>query len=200
MPGGSTGGSWDFDDVELWAAEARARDAVDARVRERWLRRQAEDEATFAGVLLDVAERGAAVVVVTTGGHRLVGHVEVVGTDFAAVRTAGARTTLVTLTAVAAVRLSRGGPGGRGGNRLAPAADARLEGRARAVIVTVADVLAHAVAQRPRVQVQAGSGLVVGELRAVGTDVVSVHTDGDPPGLAYVRLASVSEISLLDSG
>ena len=91
--------SWwlDFDEVERWAAEARARDAADSRVRERWLRRQAEDEAAFAGLLVDLAERGVAVIVTTSGGRHHVGRVEAVGTDFVAMATTGARTTLVSL-------------------------------------------------------------------------------------------------------
>ena len=57
-------------DVERWAAEVRARDAADARVRERWLRRSAEEEAELAGVLLDLAERGVTAVVTTSSGRR----------------------------------------------------------------------------------------------------------------------------------
>nr|MBA3268429.1 hypothetical protein [Acidimicrobiia bacterium] len=63
------GGWLDFDDVERWAAEARARDAADARLRERGLRRQAEDEAVFVGLLVDLAERGVGVLVTTSGGR-----------------------------------------------------------------------------------------------------------------------------------
>src|SRR3954449_10120436 len=44
-------------DLERWAADARAREAADARVRERWLRAQAAEEASLAGVLLALAER-----------------------------------------------------------------------------------------------------------------------------------------------
>ncbi len=35
----------DLEGLERWAADARAREAADARVRERWLRAQAEEEA-----------------------------------------------------------------------------------------------------------------------------------------------------------
>ena len=204
--------SWwlDFDEVERWAAEARARDAADARMRERWLRRQAEDGAAFAGLLVDLAERGVAVILTTSGGRNHVGRVEAVGTDFAALATTGARTTLVSLPAVAAVRLGRGDAGHRhsaaagavaaGRGHIGPAAETGDEGRDRRVTVTMADVIGHAVERRPRVQVFSASACVGGELRAVGTDVVTVHTHGDPHGLAYVRLASVSELSFLDSG
>ncbi|MCA1656527.1 MAG: hypothetical protein LC713_02260, partial [Actinobacteria bacterium] len=84
--------------------------------------------------------------------------------------------------------------------RSEPAADARPENDDRTVGVAMADVIGHAVERRPRVQVFAGSAQLGGELRALGADVVTLHTDGDPPGLLYVRLASVSEFSFLDSG
>ena len=186
-------------DVERWAAEVRARDAADARVRERWLRRSAEDEAAFAGVLLDLAERGVTAVVTTSSGRRHPGRVVAVGADFVAVRTDGDRTTLVALGALASVRVNGlGAPMHRGPQ--AAARSAPQPGEARSVSVSVADVLAHAAGRRPRVQVHCGEATLTGELRSVGTDVVTLRADGDPPGQAYVSLASVSEISLLDSG
>ena len=178
-------------DVERWAAEVRARDAVDARVRERWLRRSAEDEAEFEGVLLDLAEGAVTAVITTSSGRRHPGRVVAVGTDFVAVRTDGDRTTIVALGAVASVRVS----GLRAASRSGPQG-----GEGRSVNVAMADLLAHAAGRRPRVQVHCGEATVTGELRSVGTDVVSIQADGDPPGQAYVSLASVSEISLLDSG
>ena len=66
--------------------------------------------------------------------------------------------------------------------------------------MTLIEVLAQAVATRPRVAVVLGDVTVVGELRAVGTDVLTVRTDGEPGGMSYVTLASVSEVSLFDSG
>jgi hypothetical protein len=179
-------------DVERWAAAGRARAAADARVRERWLRRSAEEEAELAGVLLDLAERGVTAVVTTSSGRRHPGRVAAVGADFVAVRTDGNRTTLVALGALASVRVNGLGPatGGRG-----------VEGGgARSVVVGMADVLAHAAGRRPRVHLHCDGATVAGELRSVGTDVVTLRTDGDPSGQAYVSLASVSEISLLDSG
>ncbi len=200
---GGDPGSWlDFEDVERWAAEARVRDAVDARQRERWLRRQAEDEAAFAGLLLSLAERRVAVIATTTGGRHHVGRIEAVGSDFAAVGVAGGRITMVSLAAVAAVKVADAAERRRHQDhrRSEPAADARPENDARPVGVAMADVIGHAVERRPRVQVFAGGAQLGGELRAVGADVVTLHTDGDPPGLLYVRLASVSEFSFLDSG
>jgi len=203
---GQAAGWLDFDDIERWVAEVRARDAVDARQRERWLRRQAEDEAAFAGLLLGLAERRAAVVVTTVGGRHHVGRVEAVGADFAALSTGGARITLVSLAAVAAVKVAKA-TGPRQGDSFGAgvAADARSPGGPPATGVTVpgvtmADVIGHAVERRPRVRVYAGAAQAGGDLRSLGADVVTLQIDGNPPSLAYLRLASVSELSFLDSG
>lgn len=189
-----------FEEIERWAAEARARDAVDARVRERWLRRQAEEEATFAGLLVDLAERQVGVVVTTTANRRHAGVVEAVGADFVALHGPAGRTAIVALASVASVAsvasLGTGGPGD-GRRRALTGRDDRAS---RSLTVSLADVLAHAAANYPRVQVHAGTAIVVGELRTVGADVISVHTDGDPPATAYLSLASVSDVSFLDSG
>jgi hypothetical protein len=193
-PGGGTAW-WSPADVERWAAEARVRDAADARLRERWLRRQAEEEATLGGLLLDLAERVAVVVVSTTGGRRHRGRLEAVGADFLALRTAGDRLTLVARAAVASLR-----PAGGEAMGLRAAADDRVDDPSTSVAVTLADVLAHEVEHRPRVHVHAGATSVAGELRSVGADVMTLYADGDPPGPAYVNLPSVSEISLLGSG
>jgi NAD(P)-dependent dehydrogenase (short-subunit alcohol dehydrogenase family) len=141
-------------------------------------------------VAVDLAERGATVVVTTSSGRRHPGRVAGVGADFVAVRADGDRTTLVALTALASVRVNGLGPAMRSGTQPAM----------RSVAVSMADVLAHAAARRPRVHVHCDAATVAGELRSVGTDVVTLRTDGDPSSQAYVSLASVSEISLLDSG
>jgi len=212
MSGGGGATGWlDFDDIERWVAEVRARDAVDARQRERWLRRQAEDEAAFAGLLLGLAERRATVVTTTIGGRHHVGQVAAVGADFAALSTAGARITLVSLAAVAAVKVAKATEARRrDGFGAGVAADSRSPGGSPSTGVTVpgvtvpgvmmADVIGHAVERRPRVQVYAGAAQAGGDLRSLGADVITLQIDGDPPSLAYLRLASVSELSFLDSG
>src|SRR5215213_6343157 len=55
--GQATGMTDGAGDLERWAADARAREAADARVRERWLRAQAAEDASLAGVFLALAER-----------------------------------------------------------------------------------------------------------------------------------------------
>ena len=177
-----------LEDLERWAADARAREAADSRVRERWLRAQAEEEASLAGVLLALAERRETVVTTTVAGRRHRGVVTGVGVDFAVLRGRAGATTLLTLAGLADVRvveegrrLTTGDGGGRG-----------------SLGVRLGDVLAQAAGQRPRVAVQAGAVSVVGDLRAVGSDVLTLRTDA--AAIVYVGLASVSEVSFLASG
>ncbi|HJV09258.1 MAG TPA: hypothetical protein VJ653_06235 [Acidimicrobiales bacterium] len=176
-------------DLERWAADARAREMADARVRERWLRAQAEEESSLAGVLLALAERRETVLLTTVAGRRYRGAVLGVGKDFAAVETPAGPTTLIALAVVGDVRVVREGPG-RG-----PAAT----GAGGELGVRLVDVLAQAAGQRPRVSVQAGAAAVVGDLRAVGSDVLTIRADGDA-GVVYVGLGSLSEVSFLASG
>ncbi len=182
-----------LDDLERWAAGARAQDAAEARIRERWLRQAAEEEASFAGLLVDLAEQGGAVTITTTAGRRHHGPIVAVGSDFVAVGGGDGRLVLIRTSALGEVRPAAGG-------RRPQVASGRPDLRGEGLGVTLAEVLAQAVAGRPRVAIVLGAVSVVGELRAVGTDVLTVRTDGEPPGWSYVTLASVSELSLFDSG
>ena len=173
--------------LERWAADARAREAADARVRERWLRAQAEEEASLAGVLLALAERRETVVATSASARRHRGQVTGVGVDFAVLQAPGGTTTLLVLAALADVRVVER-------TRLTTGAG----GTRAALGVRLVDVLAQAAGHRPRVSVQAGAASVVGDLRAVGSDVLTVRTDS--AGIVYVGLASVSEVSFLASG
>lgn len=180
-----------LDDIERWVADARAEEAAGERVRERWLRQQAEEEASFAGVLVDLAERGMTVTVTGASGRRHQGRVAAVGADFVALRGPSGRLTLLALGSVARVRLA---PPDR---RVSGSPRDRVEGSSE---VTLAEVLAQAVGHRPRLSVHSGADHLLGELRAVGADVLSISVDEQTSGLTYARLASVSEISFLDSG
>src|SRR5688500_9679971 len=74
--------------LSTWAASVAADAAASSRARERWLRAAADEEATFGGVLLDLAERGAPVVVAGRAGRRHRGVVRAVGADFCLLRSA----------------------------------------------------------------------------------------------------------------
>jgi hypothetical protein len=163
--------------------EARAGDASAARVRERWLRRQAEDGATLAGTLLDLAERGAPVSVRTTTGRTSHGAIAAVGTDFVVLQSEEGRDTCLRLQAVAAVRPAVGERHAVAtGDRLAP------------LDLLLVEVLAGLAPDRPRLVVLAGGDLVAGELRAVGVDVVTLRLDGDRPSLCYIAAGAMDEV------
>jgi hypothetical protein len=171
-------------DLAAWQVDQRTEDAARARARERSLRLQAEEEATLAGMLIDAAERGEPVVVMVQGGRTHRGQVVAVGADYVAVRSGGGRLAFVTLAAVGAVRA--GGP---------TASGARPPGTTELV-----DVLGRLVEDRPRVQVVTAGEVLNGDLVAVGRDVATLRLDNADPPLAYVALASVSEVSLPESG
>ncbi len=185
-----------MEDLERWAADARAREAADARVRERWLRSQAEEESSLAGVLLALAERRETVVLTTVSDRRHRGMVTGVGVDFVAFEVLAGTPTLLALAALGDVRVAEDGVRPRSASRKATTGDPAGRG---ALGVRLGDVLAQAAGQRPRVSLQAGVASVVGELRAMGSDVLTVRPDGGA-GTVYVGLASLSEVSFLASG
>lgn len=186
----------ELDGLERWAAEARAREAADARARERWLRTQAEEDARLRQVLQGLAERGTTVTAATAAGRHLTGRLLRVGDDFVLLEGPGGRKNLVALAALAwcrTVHADRRRPDPAVGPDPEPAAGT---GTAAGLV----DVLAQAAERRPHLLVHTTGPAISGELRAVGVDLLVLVTADDPPALVYVRLPSVSDISFLDSG
>lgn len=174
-------------DVARWTADARSEEAARSRARERWLRQQAEEDARFAGLALDLAERATALAVRTTSGRTLHGRFSAVARDFCVLHADGGTAVLLTFAAVAAVRPE---PGARAG---AAAGD-----RAAPLSLTLADLLAALAAERPRVRVvvEGGGEAVSGELWSVGADVATIRLEGDDRPVVYVRLEAVREVTL----
>lgn len=169
-----------------WAAEATVDEAVRARVRERWLRVQAEEESSLAGVLVDLAERGRPVLV-RTGAHRLHGVVAGIGADFVALRSPAGQRVLVPLGKVDHVRADRDSASVRGDRR--PTLD-----------VDLVSVLGPVAVDRPQVVIRTDADAALrGELRSVGTDVLHLRGDGDPPAPIWVPLGAVRFV-VLDPG
>jgi hypothetical protein len=182
--------------LERWAAEARVDDAARQRVRERWLRQQAEEEASLAGVLCDLAERATPAAVRTRTGRWYHGQVRAVGEDFVAVRPgshAGSAAgpaagpshggdVIVALDAVSSVRTRPG--------------QASTGDRAVRTVLRMAEVLARLAAERERVLLVCSDGDdgVAGTLRSVGRDVAVVRLDGPEPATAYVPIAAIAEL------
>ena len=174
-------------DLARWTGEERADEAARSRMRERWLRRQAEEDARFAGVLLDLSEAGAGVAMRTAAGRTVHGQIVAVANDFCVVRHAG----MATFLAFSAVATVRPEPGFRAGDA--------ASGRAAPVAATLGEVLAGLAGDRPRVRVvlEGGGDAVAGELRSVGADVVTLRLDGGADSPVYLPLAAVREVTLL---
>jgi hypothetical protein len=189
------------DDASLsaWVAALAVDEAARERSRAAWLRREAEEEGTLAGVLTDLCERRASVAVVRRDGRTRHGRLVLVAADFVVVAVGSSRRSggaapevLVARAAIAAVRTVPG-EASTAGDR----ADARI-GRSD---VRLSEVVASLAAERARVRVESegAASAVAGELRACGQDVATVRLDGDG-GTAYVALDSLCELSLVESG
>jgi hypothetical protein len=178
-----------LDDLARWTADTRIDEAARSRTRERWLRQQATEDARFAGVALDLAERGVAVAVGTTSARTLQGLIVAVARDFLVLRHDGGTATFLALPAVATIRPEAGHPAG----------DAASD-RTSPVDTVLADVFTALAADRPRVRVvvEGGGEALAGELRAASGDVVTLRLDGRRPATIYLQLASVRELTLLD--
>ncbi|MBI2704761.1 MAG: hypothetical protein HYX32_05665 [Actinobacteria bacterium] len=168
------------------AAETRADDAAASRRRVAWLGRQAEEEATLGGVLLDLSERARPIAVQTASGRVHRGWVEAVGEDFVAVRTESGTDALVRFDGVGSVRSQPGGAITTGDRPLV-------------VDASLVTVLRSLGPWRPRLVLCTGpkAEAVAGELRWVGADVTAIRLDGGG-GLAYVPLAAISEVYAAD--
>jgi hypothetical protein len=168
--------------IDRWAADARIDEAARLRARERWLRHQAEEEGSLAGVLADVAERGASVALHVRGGRRHQGEVAALGSDFVALRSAGADV-IVALSAVTSVRTLPGE---------APTIGDRSIGTAHRLV----EVLAGLAAERAAVLLVLADGddTVAGAVRSVGQDVVGVRVAGGAAATAYVPVGAIVEV------
>jgi hypothetical protein len=122
-----------------------------------------------------------------------------VGVDFVALEGPGGSIVLVALAGLGDVRPAEDGSPRRAGAATTGATSGGDRAGRGALGVRLAEVLAQAVGQRPRILLHAGAASVVGDLVAVGHDVLTVRPDGSAAAV-YVGLASVSEISFLASG
>lgn len=172
--------------LEAWLADLQVDEAAQARARAAWLERQAAEEATFVGVLADLAERGRSLTIDTVGARRHHGAVRLVGEDFCFLTTRKGLDVLVRYEAVLAVRPAPHEIGTAGDRVIAP-------------VVTFREAMAVLADADARVSaVGLGGGAVSGELRSVGRDVLKLRLDDR--GACYVRLASLGEVSVVESG
>jgi hypothetical protein len=168
--------------IDRWAADARVDEAARLRARERWLRHQAEEEASLAGVLADVAERGTSVALHVRGGRRHRGEVAALGGDFVALRSAGGDV-IVALPAVTSLRTLPGGA-------------STIGDRSTGASHRLVDVLAGLAAERAAVSLVLADGdeAVAGVVLWVGQDVVGVRVAGGAAVTAYVPVGAIVEV------
>lgn len=170
--------------LDVWLAELRSGDAARVRRRQFWLERVASEQATFVGMLTDLAEATSEVVLETTAGRRHTGSVKAVGHDFCAI-SEHRRWAFLALRSLAVIRSTEGAAVVASGDRTAD------------VDLTLLEALADQLEDRPRVVVWLDSGQhVQGELAAVGQDLISVKIDGEPPRITHVSAAAISEVGL----
>jgi hypothetical protein len=164
-----------------WAADQRVAAAASERSRERSLRDQAGASATWAGILVDLAEQATIVTAVVAGRSRR-GRIVGVGRDFCVLESEQGRTALVLLEAISELRPES--DAGRG----VPAGD-----REAAIDLPLSTALALLAEDRHPVATFTGAGFPsTGVLLAAGQDVLTLRAD--PPGrrLVYVPLSAVA--------
>ena len=140
------------------------------------------------GTLIDLAERGTEVVLRTMDGQSQRGGLRLVAGDFV-ILTSDAGDTWVATNGIDSVR---------------PSADERhgaATGDRSAVDMIFGEALGRLAPDRPPVAVRtAGGESVLGALRAVGADVVTLELDGPGRPVCYVSLASILTVVFLRSG
>jgi len=149
-------------------------------------------EPVHLGIVMEHGDpRGGPVVVRTVAGRSHHGRLTAVAADCCVLRTSAGTVTLLPLRAVTSLRH---GPG----RRHREAATSRRS----PVAATFVGLLADLAGERPRVRLACDGNpdVLAGELRAAGADVLTLQQEADPPAIVYVRLASVTEVSLLGSG
>lgn len=160
-----------------WAAEERVNEAARQRSRERWLRQQAVEDATLAGILTDLAERRMAVVA-TTRGSKVAGRLVGVANDFFVVEDRDRSGVLVVTEHVASI------------SRLTPTKWADPSGdRPPPLSMRLVDALVMLAADRSPIRLGLTNGETVqGDLVAVGRDVITLRGHPQPGDRGRARL------------
>lgn len=170
--------------LQSWIAEGQVDEAARARARQRWLERQAAEEASLAGVLIDLAERNRRVNVTTRAGHRLSGPIVAVGADFGVLRDHRLGDAIVPTAAIALVRPS-------------PGDDLPVGDRAVNMVLAFGDALMELAPERPECIVAVGTEQLRGDMRSVSPDVVVLALDGDRRDLVHATIAAIDHVIVL---
>jgi len=163
-----------------WAAGERASASAENRAKERWLREEASASANWRGILVDMAEQ-AATVVIAFGRQKCTGRVVCVARDFCVVQQTAGRPALLPLSGMSAVWPERSGGG-------APAGD-----REPKLALSLVGALAALAEDRVPVALTLEDGVHLdGVIATVGEDVITLRIEGTNRRFAHVRLASVT--------
>ena len=170
--------------LNRWVAEGSVDAAARARARQRWLERQASEEATISGVLMDLAERGCRLAITTTAGYHCCGVAVAVGANFVIIREARLGDIVVPLPRLATVRAAPG--------EGAPTGDRPL-----GLEMMLADALVELAADRPMVLASVGNEDIRGELRSAGFDVAAIGVDGPRRELVHLSVVALDHLVIL---
>ena len=170
--------------LHSWIAAGQVDEAARARARQRWLERQAAEEASLAGVLIDLAERNRPVNVTTQAGHRLSGPIVAVGADFGVLRDHRLGDAIVPTATIALVRP-------------APGDDLPVGDRTVNMVLAFGDALMELAPERPECIVSVGAEQLRGDLRSVSPDVIVLALDGDRRDLVHAAVAAIDHVIVL---
>ena len=177
-------------EIARWVASERVARAAAERSRARSLAAQSAATATWAGVLVDLAEQEAPVSVAVVGA-RIAGRLVGVARDFCVVEVGDGHPAVIRLDAITEVGTTSG-PGGRGSRIAAPGGSAPGGSRRPAAAVSLVDVLEAAAAEASPVSLHTPSGMVNGDLVALGQDVVTLRDPGPSQRRIHVPLSAVA--------
>lgn len=171
-----------FHELARWAAADRAREEATGRMRTRSLADQDAGTASWAGLLLDLAEQRAHVVLGLVGGP-LDGTLVGATADFCVVERSGRRPTLVrsaairTLTHDASVR--------------------RASGDRRPVLdLSFGAALDGLAGEQAPVTLRLGAERLAGLLIGLGADILTIRGETPPRRYTYVPMAAVDAVEV----
>lgn len=177
-------------EFDRWVSELTADDERAHRARRTWLVRQAEQEATLRGALIDLAEARVPVVVALVHGRQHQGLVRLVGVDVAGIETPTGLSVLFPLRSLAAVRTA-----GATTTRSTGVTGDRETGREVQTGPELASILGLLAERRAEalVELTGAAAPVRGEVESVGSDVLRLRVDG-AGSAAFIPLAAIGAI------
>ena len=154
-----------LEELRRWAADEEAAGVARSRSRARWLRQQAAESATLAGVLLDLAERRA-VVTIETSGRAHTGRLATVSTGICVLEEIADEHHQLALIGLPAITM------------LVPPVET-LGDRVPDLQLDMAGALAGLAGDRPTITLELRGGKrVTGVLEIVGVDLITLRLDG----------------------